>query len=98
MNRPLKISLLLVLVLGGFSAWTARLVGRAERAYPPTGHFLRKDSNTLHFLRAGQGPPVLLLHGDGGLTGHELQFNRPTVIFAALDSLGLRRATPAEQP
>lgn len=38
---------------------------RAERATPPAGEFIQVGDATLHYLRAGAGPKVVLLHGNG---------------------------------
>jgi pimeloyl-ACP methyl ester carboxylesterase len=47
-----------------WNAWAAR---RAERKTPPVGEFVEIDSTRLHYLRAGQGPTVVLIHGNGTL-------------------------------
>lgn len=38
---------------------------RAERANPPLGEFVTIDGVRLHYLEAGQGPVVVLVHGNG---------------------------------
>jgi pimeloyl-ACP methyl ester carboxylesterase len=36
---------------------------RVERDYPPLGRFLEIDGIRLHFVEAGQGPPIVFIHG-----------------------------------
>lgn len=38
---------------------------RAEKRHPPTGRFVEVDGQRLHYLEAGTGSPVVLLHGNG---------------------------------
>jgi len=38
---------------------------RAEREHPPAGHFITVDGVKLHYLERGQGPALVLLHGNG---------------------------------
>jgi pimeloyl-ACP methyl ester carboxylesterase len=38
---------------------------KAERANPPQGRFLDIDGVRLHYLERGEGPPLVLLHGNG---------------------------------
>ncbi len=38
---------------------------RAERDHPPTGRFITVDGVKLHYLERGQGPVLVLLHGNG---------------------------------
>jgi pimeloyl-ACP methyl ester carboxylesterase len=37
----------------------------AERLNPPAGRFLHIDGVRLHYVERGEGPPVVLLHGNG---------------------------------
>jgi pimeloyl-ACP methyl ester carboxylesterase len=37
---------------------------RAEREHPPAGRFLDLDGVRLHYLERGEGPPVVLIHGN----------------------------------
>lgn len=50
-----------------FSALTAR---RTERASPPTGRFVTVDGARLHYVEAGSGPAILIIHGLGGQLRH----------------------------
>ena len=38
---------------------------RAERDHPPAGKFITVDGVKLHYLERGQGPTLVLLHGNG---------------------------------
>ena len=38
---------------------------RAELAHPPRGRFIEAEGARLHYLEAGDGPPLVLLHGLG---------------------------------
>jgi pimeloyl-ACP methyl ester carboxylesterase len=40
---------------------------RAERHHPPVGKFIDVNGVRLHYLEAGDGPPVVLLHGNGSM-------------------------------
>ena len=63
-------SALSLLALGAAAAAVpgcARLrTGRAEARYPPSGRFVEVDGVPVHYVRAGAGPEVVLLHGAGG--------------------------------
>lgn len=48
--------------------YTDRLVRRAEERYPPRGRFATVEGIRLHYVDAGAGRPVVLVHGDGGST------------------------------
>ena len=37
---------------------------RVERQHPPLGRFVDVDGVRLHYLERGEGPPVVLLHGN----------------------------------
>ena len=39
----------------------------AERRHPPRGRFVEVSGTRLHVLDEGEGPPVLLLHGNGAM-------------------------------
>lgn len=45
---------------------TSALVSRAERNFPPLGHFVTTHDARLHVIEHGQGPPIVLLHGAFG--------------------------------
>jgi pimeloyl-ACP methyl ester carboxylesterase len=52
-------------VLG--ASWMAvrRKTAQVEREHPPTGDFITVDGVRLHYLSQGDGPVVVLLHGNG---------------------------------
>ena len=52
-------------VIGAATAiWVEVQARRAEREHPPTGRFLEVDGVHLHYVERGEGPPVVLLHGN----------------------------------
>lgn len=46
--------------------------GRAERRHPPKGRFIKVDGVRLHYIEAGEGEPVVLLHGNGSMVDDPL--------------------------
>jgi pimeloyl-ACP methyl ester carboxylesterase len=44
-----------------------QLAKRAERRHPPTGRFIDVDGARLHYVERGDGPPLVLLHGNGSM-------------------------------
>jgi pimeloyl-ACP methyl ester carboxylesterase len=40
---------------------------RSERRHPPCGSFIEVDGVRLHYVDRGEGVPVVLLHGNGGM-------------------------------
>jgi hypothetical protein len=67
-----------------FNIYEARWV---ERRNPPQGQFIDVDGVRLHYLEQGEGPPVVLLHGnvvtaeDFAYSG--LSTSRPRVIVSS---------------
>lgn len=57
----LALCLLLLLLMALYNAYRTR---RAERGHPPAGRFVQVDGVRLHYLELGQGPTVVLLHGN----------------------------------
>ena len=58
------------LLLGGLGLLASFLVVRsktaqAEREHPPRGKFVEVDGVRLHYLERGEGPTLVLLHGNG---------------------------------
>ncbi|SDV46415.1 alpha/beta fold hydrolase [Chitinasiproducens palmae] len=51
-------------VLLGSAVWTRWQTRRAERRHPPAGRFVDVAGGRLHYLEAGDGPPVVLIHGN----------------------------------
>lgn len=52
--------LALVALLFGYSRWT---LSHLESLHPPIGKHLKLDGLALHYVEAGSGPAVVLLHG-----------------------------------
>jgi pimeloyl-ACP methyl ester carboxylesterase len=48
----------------GIAAWAAWRGRRAEREHPPIGQFIDVDGVRLHYIDEGEGPTVLLVHGN----------------------------------
>ncbi|MBC7779294.1 MAG: alpha/beta hydrolase [Proteobacteria bacterium] len=46
------------------AAWVALRARRAEREHVPLGRFIDVDGVRLHYVDHGEGPPVVLLHGN----------------------------------
>ncbi len=53
-------------VASGLVLYTWRIKRRAERTVPPAGRFLEIDGTRIHYVDAGAGPPIVLIHGLGG--------------------------------
>lgn len=55
-------------VLGAALAlWVRGRARQAERDHPPIGRFVEVDGVRLHYVDEGEGPPVVLLHGNAVL-------------------------------
>lgn len=54
-----------VLYVGYFAYVTRRIAAQAERTVPPAGKFVDVDGNRIHYIEAGQGRPILFIHGLG---------------------------------
>jgi len=48
----------------GVAAWAALSARNAEQAHPPIGQFIEVDGVRLHYIEEGEGPTVVLLHGN----------------------------------
>lgn len=46
------------------AVWVEAKARRAERANPPAGSFVNVDGARLHYVERGEGPPVVLIHGN----------------------------------
>jgi pimeloyl-ACP methyl ester carboxylesterase len=57
----------IILLVAGLNAYTHRLVSQALLSTPPRGEFVSVDNNRLHYLRAGKGQSIVLIHGLGGM-------------------------------
>ncbi|MGF1659023.1 MAG: alpha/beta fold hydrolase [Rubrimonas sp.] len=54
------------LAAGGAVAATGEPAARAEATHPPIGRFVEAAGVQLHYVEAGEGPPVVLIHGASG--------------------------------
>ena len=82
----------------GINAGGAPRGRSAGERQPKTGRTLRVDGRNVHLLRTGAGPPVLLLHGNGGL-GEEILAafrGRDGVAWIAPDRPGYGFSAPWE--
>jgi len=50
--------------LAAMTAYNAYRARKAEREHPPKGRFVTVDGVRLHYIEKGEGPPVVLLHGN----------------------------------
>jgi pimeloyl-ACP methyl ester carboxylesterase len=68
-QRPPKwrVGLAAVGVLAATAVVNHRLAKRAEQRNPPVGRFIDVDGVRLHYLERGEGPPLVLLHGNGSM-------------------------------
>lgn len=55
------------LVLGAMAAFNRVSADRAERRHPPLGNTALIDGVSVHYLEAGSGRPLVLLHGNGAM-------------------------------
>jgi pimeloyl-ACP methyl ester carboxylesterase len=69
-----------VLYVGYYALATRRIAAEAERRVPPSGKFIDVDGNRIHYAEAGEGKPILFIHGLGAQFH---QFRHP--LFAKLD-------------
>ena len=58
---------LTTVVLGAAALWNMRRARQAERVNPPRGLFFEIDGVHLHYLDRGDGPVLVLLHGNGAM-------------------------------
>ena len=63
MSVALKCLISLGCVLGLMALYTAAATWWMERAHPPIGDFVTTHGVRLHYVSAGDGPPIVLLHG-----------------------------------
>ncbi len=54
-------------MLAGTAAFARARSAEAERRHPPAGQFVEVDGVRLHYVEAGAGPPLVLLHGLGSM-------------------------------
>jgi len=63
--RSVAIGGVIVAALAATALVNHRLAKKAERDNPPLGRFIEVESARLHVLERGEGPPLVMLHGNG---------------------------------
>lgn len=53
--------------LAAAALYVQRRSRQAERDNPPQGQFIEVEGVRLHYIERGEGPPLVLLHGDGSM-------------------------------
>ncbi|MFD1019656.1 alpha/beta fold hydrolase [Thalassobacillus hwangdonensis] len=53
----------LIVVIGLIISYNRFQFAKAEKMYPPKGEFITVDGCRLHFIKKGEGHPVVFLHG-----------------------------------
>lgn len=66
-DRKLLLSGVALGALAAMAVWADRQARAAERRHPPRGRFVTVDGVRLHYTDAGDGPAVVLLHGNGAV-------------------------------
>jgi pimeloyl-ACP methyl ester carboxylesterase len=61
-----------IVAAGAFALAGAAIIvnwraNKAERTYPPRGSFVTTGGVRLHYMERGNGPPVVILHGNGAM-------------------------------
>ena len=56
-----------ILAAAATAVYVTRQARKAEREHPPIGEFIEVDGVRLHYVDRGEGPPVILLHGNGAM-------------------------------
>jgi pimeloyl-ACP methyl ester carboxylesterase len=62
-NVPLGVSVTLG-IMAAMALYNVYRTKQSERQHPPRGRFVRIDGVRLHYLEAGSGPTIILLHGN----------------------------------
>lgn len=64
LSRSGAIALAAAVSAAATAAWVEVQARRAERDNPPAGDFIDIDGVHLHYVERGEGPPVVLIHGN----------------------------------
>ena len=64
MSRSGTIAIAAAVSAAATAAWVGARARRAERDNPPAGDFIDIDGVDLHYVERGEGPPVVLIHGN----------------------------------
>ncbi|CDS49511.1 alpha/beta hydrolase fold [Polaromonas sp. CG9_12] len=64
MSRSGAVAIATVVGAAATAAWVEARARRAERDNPPAGDFIDIDGVDLHYVERGEGPPVVLIHGN----------------------------------
>ncbi len=71
---PLRLATILLAALflaaGLLALFSWRVARRMERLVPPRGRLIDVSGRPLHVVDRGEGPPILMIHGLSGTTGH----------------------------
>lgn len=64
-KKKLPLALGLVTVVAASALYTRYQTKKVERENPPMGKFIEVNGVRLHYIEHGEGPPLVLLHGNG---------------------------------
>jgi pimeloyl-ACP methyl ester carboxylesterase len=67
-SRSASLASAVVIAAAASAAVIAYKTSRAETSHPARGRFVTVDGVRLHYIEAGSGPPVVMLHGNGAMT------------------------------
>jgi pimeloyl-ACP methyl ester carboxylesterase len=70
----LRAASIAAVVLGAAALYVRTQTRRAERENPPDGGFVDVDGTRIHYIERGEGPAVVLFHGNGTM-GRELELS-----------------------
>ncbi len=68
-RRARRAATVAVGLLAGAALFNLRLARAAEARNPPRGRFVEAGGVALHYVESGTGPVLVLLHGNGSMTG-----------------------------
>lgn len=83
-NRSvLRGSLVGACALAGIVCLNGYLSRRATRLNPPKGQFVEVDGVSIHYVAMGDGPPLIILHGNGSMAEDFLSSDLVTMLAAS---------------